>query len=187
MMMPTRSLLDSLGGWANLFQGLGSAAVGGVVAALTAIFVVWLTHNGDRRLATDLDARASARALVASVGQIAGEVEQAIHRVTFHDRSQLESLFLRFVVEMEAHQPAIAMVDQAFWDGEINRRIKVVSDQFSRLTGRDGTPLPATVEDGQQLGDTLGTGMGELITALRKWQLSRATSGKRRRRLRKAG
>src|SRR6266540_7147286 len=47
----------------------------------------------------------------------------------------------------------------------------------ARRQGRDGTPLPATVEEGLQLGETLGTGMGELITALRKWQLSRTTSG----------
>jgi hypothetical protein len=63
------SFLDSIGGWPNLLQGLGSAVVGGLVAAITAYAVVRLTHRSDRRLATEVEGRSAARAIVAAAAK----------------------------------------------------------------------------------------------------------------------
>ncbi|WP_432885936.1 hypothetical protein ACQPYH_02495 [Kribbella sp. CA-245084] len=113
-------MFGSIGGWTNLLQGLGSAVVSGVVAAITAYIVVRLTHRADRRLATDVEARAAAREILTVTSRLPREL-QAWASTDRKGKDRLERMgsdltLLRYdlLAILSTHTTSIKAVDKSF-------------------------------------------------------------------------
>jgi hypothetical protein len=77
--------MDPQGWWGVLLQGSISAAVGGIVAALTAWAVVAATRRHDRHSAL----RAEARGAAVRMFHLTGELQQALERALVDDDAPL--------------------------------------------------------------------------------------------------
>lgn len=61
------SIVEAIGGWNNIFQGLGSAIISGFVAAFTAILVMRLGHRSALHVALVSEGRLAAHELLGSI------------------------------------------------------------------------------------------------------------------------
>ncbi|MGW0158472.1 hypothetical protein ACWDUN_04020 [Mycobacterium sp. NPDC003323] len=94
------------GGWPNSLQGLGSALIGGLVAALTAYVVVRLTANDNRNRALEDEARLVARDLLRAVSKnFVGVSDKQELRVD-HETAGVLNLELRFAAAVLEHYNA---------------------------------------------------------------------------------
>lgn len=121
------------GGWPNLLQGLASALIGGIVAAVAAIVVVRLTADKSRDLALQDEARQVARDLVRML--TAAFLNMPDKRPLRADReiASALNLELRFTAAILArHNLALAQQVQDQADA-----IKEHTDQWDRFLASD--------------------------------------------------
>jgi hypothetical protein len=112
---------DTLGGWLNLMQGLGSSVVGGLVAAFTAYLVVRWTHKSNMRAATEMDARSVVRSLTTDSLKVVTDVQELINQPIGEVSERLPRLKvevrlcrMRFGTAFNVNFPAVALVDKGF-------------------------------------------------------------------------
>ncbi|WP_327635300.1 hypothetical protein OHB24_35630 [Kribbella sp. NBC_00482] len=134
---------DSLGGWSNLLQGLGSAVIGGLVAAATAYLVVRWTHRSNMRAATEMDARSVVRSLTDDSLKILADIQELISQPVEDAALPLR----RFLVEIRLCQmrfgtafnvsfPTIALVDTGFVTTTISPLVEQISTSFGVAEAR---------------------------------------------------
>src|SRR5881398_825083 len=112
---------DSLGGWSNLLQGLGSAVIGGLAAAATAYLVVRWTHRSNMRAATEMDARSVVRGLTDDSLKILADIQELISQPVEDAALPLRRFLvetrlcqMRFGTAFNVSFPTIALVDTGF-------------------------------------------------------------------------
>lgn len=115
--------------WANLLQGALSAAIGGMVAAVTAWGVVIATGRQIRRQATKTNAIAAAQAAIAEMQLLFAAVQtiQPWKRHVLRDQwlMRMNIAGTRFFTRTVAHQATIAAFDPPFAErvAELRRAI----------------------------------------------------------------
>lgn len=135
VMMDT-NWFDSLGRWSNLLQGLGSAIIGGLVAAVTAYLVVRWTHQSNMRAAAEMDARSVVRSLTTDSLNVLADIQEMINQPTTVgiDRPwrliiEIRLCHMRFGTAFNVSFPTIALVDAHF----VTDVLSPFVDQISRL------------------------------------------------------
>jgi hypothetical protein len=153
------------------FQGLGSAIVGGVVAALTALLVVKLTNNKNRALARELDARGQATTLLRATNEFAAAAVR-LARNTDEMAEERNRLLIRWAAETMATAPAIIAADPAF-DATINGRLKEVraaDKALEELGPRDRAQNEeAWAHEAERLSRGLTHGLTDFAQQLGEW------------------
>jgi hypothetical protein len=132
---------DALGRWPNLMQGLGSAIVSGLVAALTAYLVVHLTHRSNMRAATEMDARSAFRDLNAEWLKVISDIQETLDRSPDDPeermqalRSNLDLVRIRFSAAFNVSFATIALVDREFALDTLVAGVKQVNELFAEAT-----------------------------------------------------
>ena len=131
MSISSLSWLDSIGGLENLLQGLGSATISGVVAAVTAWFILWRTRLHEKKLATELDARNAARELTSG---LVGMVKELAEAEKENDSRALVFLHVRVMGATAGHVPTIELVDQQFVEKQLMPVLSELEDKIHRLS-----------------------------------------------------
>jgi hypothetical protein len=128
---------QTLGGWPNLLQGLGSSIIGGLVAALTAYLVVRWTHQSNLRAATELDARAVVRSLTTDSLKVLEDVQVLIRQPFEEVADRLRRLVveirlcrIRFATAFNVNYATIAMVDSDFVTKTLSPLVHQVVESF---------------------------------------------------------
>jgi hypothetical protein len=117
-MMMRMYAMELWGGWDNLMQGLISAGVGAVVAALTAWLILIGTRRHERGLENELSARTAAREIDAAIGDLGLEIGNALkHR----DADALLVAQLRVIRTMGVGLGEIELVDPKFVETDCAR------------------------------------------------------------------
>jgi hypothetical protein len=169
-------LANVFGSWPNVMQGLASAVVGGIVAALTALLVVWLTRRGQQRLADELDARQSARALLERIRElVAHGLEDAVRG---RDVQTSRSLHIDFKLAMSTYTPAIESIDPVAFSRDIRPLIDLADHNLGSLAGLK-VGKQQRQNEAEDIGALLGDSMRTLIAQLSKWQLERQSPRRR--------
>jgi hypothetical protein len=128
---------DSLGRWSNLLQGLGSAVIGGLVAAATAYLVVRWTHRSNMRAATEMDARAVVRSLTADLLRVFADLHGLIYQPDGDVTDKLPRMLgdiklcqMRFATAVNVSTQTIALVDDDFVTGTISSLGEQIDGSF---------------------------------------------------------
>lgn len=150
-----------LGGWTNLLQGLGSALVSGVVAALTAWWVVRLSAKHDARRTQEAEARTAAGELLGRLGQL---IETSGDVLTNDDHEALTRFSLQLSTAVHTFRPSIASVDQRFADELVNKIIEI-SSAIDAL----GVELPRRTAAAARYQQLLGRQLPELTRGISDW------------------
>jgi hypothetical protein len=139
----TAAWFDTLGGWSNLMQGLGSSVIGGFVAALTAYLVVHWTHKSNMRAAAEMDARAVVRSLAGDSLKVIADVQELVSHPTGEvpDRlrrlkSELKLCQMRFGISANVSSPTIALVDKTFAITTLSPTIEQIDESFNETARR---------------------------------------------------
>lgn len=134
LVMVNANWFDSLGRWPNLLQGLGSAIIGGLVAAVTAYLVVRWTHQSNMRAAAEMDARSVVRGLTTDSLNVLADIQELINQPTTDGSDRFWRLIveirlcqMRFATAFNVSLPTIALVDARF-----------VTDVISPVVGQIG-------------------------------------------------
>ncbi|RZU20045.1 hypothetical protein EV645_2266 [Kribbella rubisoli] len=141
---------QTLGGWSNLLQGLGSAVVSGLVAALTAYLVVRWTHKSEMRVATEMDARSVVRSLTADSLKVLADVQELINQPIGEVAERLRRLQvevrlcrMRFGTAFNINFPTIALVDEAFVLDTMSPLVNEIDKSFDETEKRVETAAEA--------------------------------------------
>ncbi len=146
---------DALGRWPNLMQGLGSAIVSGLVAALTAYLVIRLTHRSNMRVATEMDARSAFRSLNAEWLKVIADIQETLnrsdedHEVRLQGlRSDLDLARIRFGAAFNVGYSTIALADRDFALETLAPHVRKIDELFAEAAAHaqeavDALQLPA--------------------------------------------
>jgi hypothetical protein len=119
------------------FEGLGSSAVGGAVAAVTALFVVRMTNRRNREEVNELEARQEAMAFLRATNALSTQVVES--RPNTHEQAKQRALaHTRWAGEMVASLAPMRSVDEEIGAtvqshvARIAARVKALSEVGSR-------------------------------------------------------
>jgi hypothetical protein len=111
------------GGWPNVLQGIGSAVISGFIAALTALIVVRMTHNRDRRLAVETDGRIAAGVVIEKCHIfLQAVVAEPIDR----------SAYITWAATLQGLAPRVIMADNSA-DGRFAPVLRDVNESWKNL------------------------------------------------------
>jgi hypothetical protein len=171
------SWFEALGGWTNLMQGLGSAIVGGIVAAAVALLVVRLTHKGTRSMTAMAEARAAVRNILNASTKVGLDVLDLNEKAESSDWTigrwvgPLMRIRLELSAAVASDLPSIAVVDAKFQD-ELGRLVATVVVALEVTSKRiDETlknPAEAVAGSSKEALD-VGKAVGDVIGATDKW------------------
>jgi hypothetical protein len=154
------------------FSGLGSALVGGVVAALTALVVVRLTDRDARLQERRTAARSEVLALLRSSSQFLRDTSAPAQDVGESQRN-LRILSVLWMIELGAAVSAVAAVDDAFLR-TVDRLFQRVNSTMDALLALDttGDDLAQAWDVEQRytaLYRTMASELAELTVELTQW------------------
>jgi hypothetical protein len=136
--MVNTSWFDSLGRWSNLLQGLGSAIIGGLVAAVTAYLVVRWTHKSNMLAAAEMDARSVVRGLKTDSLRVLADIQELLAQPATSGIEQLWRLIveirlcqMRFGTAFNVSFPTIALVDAHFANAVVSPFVDQIVESFA--------------------------------------------------------
>lgn len=170
--MVNTNWFDSLGRWPNLLQGLGSAIIGGLVAAVTAYLVVRWTHQSNMRAAAEMDARSVVRSLTTDTLNVLADIQELINQPSTGGIDRFWRLIveirlcqMRFGTAFNVSFPTISLVDDRFMTTVLSPFV----DQIGKLFASAEDDIHTAIDAQEALApdaETVSVDLGQINESL---------------------